>query len=45
MSRMHLMGISAGIANSAVYFLYMTNFVYGNKLVQNGEMKFDQVVR
>lgn len=45
MCRLHLMGISAGIANSVTYFLYMANFSYGNKLVQNGEMTFDQVVR
>lgn len=39
------MGISAGIANSVTYFLYMANFSYGNQLVEKGEMKFDQVVR
>jgi hypothetical protein len=39
-----MMGISARTANSVTYFLYMANFSFGNKLVQNGEKKFDQVV-
>jgi hypothetical protein len=45
MFRLHLRGISAGIANSVTYFLYMANFAYGNKLVEDGEMTFDQVIR
>ena len=44
MCHLHLRGISAGIANSVTYFLYMANFAYGNKLVEDGEMKFDQVI-
>jgi len=45
MCNLHLMGIGAGIANSMMYFLQSTNFAYGSKLVENGEMKFDQVFR
>jgi hypothetical protein len=39
------MGIGAGIANSVTYFLYMAVFSYGSKLVEDGDMEFNQVIR
>jgi len=42
---MHLTGLSAGIANSVTYFLYMATFSYGNQLVQHGQMEFSEVIR
>jgi hypothetical protein len=45
MSRLHLVALGAAIANSIIYFLQGTNFVYGGKLVARGEMEFDQVYR
>ncbi|CAF1202712.1 unnamed protein product [Rotaria sordida] len=45
MCRLHLIGIGAGVVNSAIYFVYMATFSYGNKLVKDGDMKFDEVIR
>ncbi len=45
MCRLHLVAIGAAVANSMMYFLHSANFSYGSKLVQNGEMRFDQVFR
>jgi hypothetical protein len=45
MCRLHLVAIGAAVANSMMYFLHSANFAYGSKLVQNGEMRFDQVFR
>ncbi|CAF4225852.1 unnamed protein product, partial [Rotaria sordida] len=45
MCHLHLMGIGTGVANSTIYFAYMATFSYGNKLVKDGDMKFDEVIR
>ena len=45
MCSLHWRGIAAGVANSVVYFHYMANFAYGNKLVEDGEMEFNHVIR
>jgi len=45
MFHLHLVAIGAGIANSMMYFLIGANFAFGSKLVQEGEMTFDQVFR
>jgi hypothetical protein len=45
MFHLHLVAIGAGFANSMTYFLIATNFAFGSKLVQKGEMRFDQVFR
>ncbi|CAF4170856.1 unnamed protein product, partial [Rotaria sordida] len=45
MCHLHLTGIGTGVANSTIYFVYMATFSYGNKLVKDGDMKFDEVIR
>ena len=45
MTRLHLVGIGVGIANSVTYFLHSVNFSYGIRLVRDGEMEFDEVLR
>lgn len=45
MFHLHMVAIGAGVANSMMYFLYSANFAYGSKLVEEGEMRFDQVYR
>ena len=45
MCRLHLLALGAGIANSMFYFIHAANFGYGSQLVENGEMRFDQVLR
>lgn len=41
----HLTSLGAGLGHSIMYFLHCANFSYGAKLVEKGEMKFDQVFR
>jgi hypothetical protein len=45
MFHLHMVAIGAGIANSMMYFLHSANFAYGSRLVEEGEMRFDQVFR
>ncbi|CAF4062772.1 unnamed protein product [Rotaria sordida] len=45
MCHLHLTGIGTGVANSTIYFVYMATFSYGNKLIKDGDMKFDEVIR
>jgi hypothetical protein len=43
--QLHLVAIGAGLANSMMYFLHCASFVYGSKLVEEGEMTYDKVFR
>jgi hypothetical protein len=43
--QLHLVALSAALANSISFFLHCTSFVYGSKLVNDGEMTFDGVFR
>jgi len=45
MYHLHLVGIGAGLANSMMYFLHCASFVYGAKLVENGDMTYNEVFR
>lgn len=45
MWRLNLVALGAAVSNSMMYFLRGTSFVYGGKLVESGEMKFDDVYR
>ncbi|UJR11965.1 hypothetical protein I4U23_016143 [Adineta vaga] len=45
LSKIHLRAIGYGISNSLIFFLHITTFTYGSKLVENGEMNVDQVFR
>jgi hypothetical protein len=39
------MSIGAAVAMSMMYFLIATDFAYGSKLVQKGQIQFDKVFR
>jgi hypothetical protein len=45
MCHLHLLAIGAGVGNSVMYFLQCTTFAYGSQLVQDNEIKFDDVFR
>ena len=43
MWKIPVQSLGNAIANSFLYFIHVTTFSYGAKLVQSGEMTFDQV--
>ncbi|CAF1189276.1 unnamed protein product [Adineta ricciae] len=43
--KIHMRAIGYGISNSLIFFLHITTFTYGSKLVENNEMSVDQVFR
>ncbi|CAF3496524.1 unnamed protein product [Rotaria sp. Silwood1] len=45
MYRLHLSAISIAISQSIIYFLHCTCFGYGIKLIENGEIKYEQMYR
>ncbi len=45
MCRLHLVALGAALANSIMYFLHITTFTYGSKLVEDKEMAFDNVFK
>ena len=45
MCHLHFVALGAGIGQSAMYFLHSAAFGYGSKLIDDGEMTYEQVYR